>query len=122
LNGDALASAKAMRTLGGAGIHEDVAGVDELLDARAAELSKARGYCLIEALPRFTFCGNKFAQQRFVRLSHAEIVAVQMDCAAEALIQCWLVSQKMQYEIAPRCDYEAGIVRAQPKMAVPRSG
>jgi len=36
LDGDALASAKAMRTLGGAGIHEHKTRFDELLDAAAA--------------------------------------------------------------------------------------
>ena len=54
------------------------------MDAGAAELTETRGHRLIEALPCFVFCGDKFAERRFVRLVHAEIVAVRMDCALDA--------------------------------------
>ncbi len=74
-DGDVLAAAYAMRTLGWVSIDEHQAGGDEFLDARAADTIETGSDTLIEAFAGLALCNDEFVKRRFVALAHPEIVA-----------------------------------------------
>ena len=82
---NALARAEAMRTLGHTRIYEHEPGFNEFLDPGAADVAEMSGDSVIEALARIVFGGDEFMKRGIVALVHAEIVAVLVNCALDAV-------------------------------------